>query len=409
MQNRENSILIITEFFFPVEFGINDLALEWKNKGYKVFILTQSPSYPHDKIFKGYENRLFQKEDWNGLTIYRVFSLLGYQKSVFRKIIHYLVFAIFSSFVCFFIHRKAKNIFVYQPGSLTQIIPGLVLKLLGNKKLFLWVLDLWPDSVFAYGIRSRWWNTRILKYFVKTSYDSCDHIFISNNGFKNTIKGYSKNAKVTFTPQWVPRELNFRDSKPCERMSRYFNFTFAGNIGKVQNLENIIKGFGLADLNANVRLNIIGDGSNLKTLKQLVLQENIPKIVFWGRQPLKEMPMWLLSSDILIISLIDKPTFALTVPAKFQTYLAAEKPIFCCLNGETNQIVQDNKLGLTSNPENIEDIKNVFEKFSTMSKDEIAAFSLNARSILEKHYEFNTVVRKFTEVIWERESKFTHV
>ncbi|MFC2117173.1 glycosyltransferase family 4 protein, partial [Bacteroidota bacterium] len=312
MQNKNKGVLIITEYFYPEEFGINDLALEWKDKGYSVYVLTQSPNYPYDKIYDGYKNRLFQKNVWNNIVIYSVFTLLGYQKSVLRKIIHYLVFAIISSIACLFIHRKISKVFVYQVGPLTQIIPGLVLKKLFGKSLFLWVLDLWPDTVFAYGIKRRRWSETILRYFVKTSYNLCNHIFVSNDGFKKRIKQYSQKAEITFAPQWVPKDLNFKDSKPKEDLDGYFNFTFAGNIGKVQNLENIIKGFGQAEIKNNVRLNIIGDGSNLKTLQQLVLHDNINNVIFWGRQPLIEMPMWLLGSDVLIISLIDKPNFALT-------------------------------------------------------------------------------------------------
>ncbi len=400
MPIKNIGVLIITQYFHPEEFGINDLALEWKDKGYSVYVLTQSPNYPYDKIYDGYKNHLFQKTIWNNIVIYRVYSLLGYQKNVLRKILHYLVFALLSSIASLFIFRKISKVFVYQVGPLTQIIPGMLLKKIFRKSLFLWVLDLWPDTVFAYGIKRKRWSESIMRYFVKTSYNLCDHIFVSNNGFKNTIKQYSPKVEITFSPQWVPKDLIFKDSKPKEDLNGYFNFTFAGNIGKVQNLENIIKGFGQAKKNNNVRLNIIGDGSNLKTLKELVIQEDIDNVIFWGRQPLTEMPMWFLGSDVLIISLIDQPNFALTVPAKFQAYLAAEKPIFSCINGETNQIVKDNKLGLTSKPDNIEEIKKVFECFSAMTKDEIDSFPKNAKHILENYYEYNTVVKQITELVF---------
>lgn len=401
MGNKKKGILIISEVFHPEEFGINDLALEWKNRGYTVYVLTQSPNYPFDKIYDGYKNRLFQKRVWNDIVVYSVFTLLGYQKSTLRKIIHYLVFAVFSSIACLFIHKKISKVFVYQVGPLTQIIPGLILKRFFRKSLFLWVLDLWPDTVFAYGIKKKEWRESILRSFVKTSYNLCDHIFVSNDGFKSRIKQYSQDADITFAPQWVPKDLNFKDSKPKDELNGFFNFTFAGNIGKVQNLENIIKGFGLVEKKDNVKLNIIGDGSNLKSLEKLVLQEKINNVVFWGRQPLAQMPSWFLGSDVLIISLIDKPTFALTVPAKFQAYLAAEKPIFSCINGETNNIVNDNKLGLTSNPENVEEIKNVFDCFINMPKDEIDSFQKNAKFVLDNYYEFNMIVSQITKIVFE--------
>lgn len=87
----------------------------------------------------------------------------------------------------------------------------------------------------------------------------------------------------------------------------------------VQNIENIIKGFSnAAKTSDDLKLNIIGDGSELNHLKDFVEQEGIPGVYFLGRRPLKEMQKWLFGSDVLLISLINKPIFALTVPAKFQ-------------------------------------------------------------------------------------------
>ena len=54
-------ILILTERFFPEEFLINDLAAEWRSAGHEVEVLTQVPSYPGDRIFSGYRNRLFRR------------------------------------------------------------------------------------------------------------------------------------------------------------------------------------------------------------------------------------------------------------------------------------------------------------------------------------------------------------
>ena len=55
-------ILIVTEYFYPEEFKINDIALSWKEKGYEVDVLTTVPSYPESQIYKGYENKIYQKD-----------------------------------------------------------------------------------------------------------------------------------------------------------------------------------------------------------------------------------------------------------------------------------------------------------------------------------------------------------
>ena len=57
------------------------------------------------------------------------------------------------------------------------------------------------------------------------------------------------------------------------------------------------------------------------------------------------------ASSFLIISLINEPIFSLTVPAKLQTYISAKKPILAIINGETSDIVVENNLGISVDPE----------------------------------------------------------
>ena len=58
-----------------------------------------------------------------------------------------------------------------------------------------------------------------------------------------------------------------------------------GNIGKVQNLENVIRGFALlSQSNDQIKLNIIGDGSNLEALKKYCKRKEGCKCLFLGQK-----------------------------------------------------------------------------------------------------------------------------
>ncbi len=401
MSPVSKSILIVSERFFPEEFGINDLARAWKAKGYHVGVLTQAPSYPFDKIYQGYTNKIFQTERWGGIKIYRIFSLMGYRKNVILKVLNYLCFAFLASLMSLFIGRRYERVFVYHIGPLTQAIPAVLMKKLFGSALHVWTLDIWPDSVYAYGFKKRALSEKILDLFVRSVYKYCNAIFISCKGFRRKIEKYVPDANVIFSPQWVPDDLDFDGVLPHESLKKGFNFTFAGNIGKVQNLENVIRGFAhLSRDYHQARLNIIGDGSNLENLKRIVREERIDHVFFWGRKPLKEMPRWFEGSDVLIISLIDKPIFALTVPAKFQAYLASGKPIYCIMKGEVSDLVITNKLGFVAHPGEIEDIKMGFEKFLGAPKEELAIFGRNMKSLLNNEYDRDKIILQMTEGIF---------
>ena len=398
---KNNSVLIITERFYPEEFGINDLAQAWQAKGYQVAVLTQLPSYPFDKVYEGYENKLFQTEKWRGIKIYRVFSLMGYKKGMILKILNYLCFAFFASLVSLFIGKRYDRLFVYHTGPLTQAIPAVLIKKIFGNKFYIWTLDIWPDTVYAYGFKKRALSKKLLDSFVKIVYKNCETVFVSCKGFKQKIQKYVPDARIIFSPQWAPDDLNFDRVTPHDSLKRGFNFTFAGNIGKVQNLENVIRGFALAAKSNNeIKLNIIGDGSNLENLKNIVKEENIGNVFFWGRKPLKEMPRWFEGSDVLIISLIDQPIFSLTVPAKFQAYLASGKPIFCVMKGEVADLTINNKIGFVAQPDNIDDIKAGFEKFLSAPKQELQAFGSNMKSLLGNEFDRNKIIGQMTEDIF---------
>jgi len=265
----------------------------------------------------------------------------------------------------------------------------------------IWTLDIWPDSVYAYGFKKKVFLGALLDAFVKFIYKNCETVFVSCKGFTRKIEKYVSGAGMIFSPQWPPDDLNFDRVTPHESLKGGFNFTFAGNIGKVQNLENVIRGFALvAKSNDQINLNIIGDGSSLENLKRIVKEKNIANVHFWGRRPLKEMPKWFEGSDVLIISLIDEPIFSLTVPAKFQAYLASGKPIYCVMNGEVADLIINNKIGFVAQPNDINNIKLGFEKFLNTPKQELKSFGINMKSLLSNEFDRNKIIEQMTEEIF---------
>jgi len=112
------------------------------------------------------------------------------------------------------------------------------------------------------------------------------------------------------------------------------------------------------------------------------------------------MPKWFEGSDVLIISLIDAPIFSLTVPAKFQAYLASGKPIYCVMKGEVADLVMNNKIGFVSHPNNIDDIKAGFEKFLSAPRHKLQALGCNMKSLLSNEYDRNKIIGQMAEEIF---------
>lgn len=389
-------ILIVTECFYPEEFKINDVALSWKGKGYDVDVLTLVPTYPLGKVFLGYKNGFFRKNEYQGINIFRVHAVTGYRDSTVKKIFKYINFMIFGSIVAIFIGRRYDYVFGFNLGSLTDMLPAVVIRKLYKKPTMFWVQDVWPDSVYAYGFKKTKMLSTLLDAFVKFMHHNITAVAISSKGFESKLEPYiKKGLKFNYAPNWAD-DLDMDMDPIALSKNQKIHFTFAGNVGKVQNLENIINAFCLLPdgYQKKSQLNIIGDGSNLIFLKKL--SNNNPNIIFHGKQMREDMAKFYKASDFLIVSLINEPIFSVTVPAKTQTYIAAKKPILAIINGDVADIVNDNSLGVCADPSNVELIKKSFEKCIDMPENEKSKFIINNTKLLETTFNKDSIINNLT-------------
>ena len=401
MKNKK--ILIVTECFYPEEFKINDVALSWKDKGYHVDVLTLTPTYPLGKIFPGYKNGFFRKNKYQGINIFRLYAVTGYRDSVIKKILKYINFMVFGSVAAIFIGKKYDYVFGFNMSALTSMLPAVVIRKLYKKPTLLWVQDVWPDSVYAYGFKKTRILSIILDTFVRFMYRNIDAIAVSGRGFESKLAPYiEKDLTYHYLPNWADDLDENLASVSLGKVKGITHFTFAGNIGKVQNLENIISAF--CSLSSEYReksqLNIIGDGSNLDNLKLLV--SNDSNVVFHGKKLRLDMVSYYKASDFLIVSLIDEPIFSVTVPAKTQTYIAAKKPILAIINGDTADIVKDNNLGLCANPSSVNAIIQAFQKCIDMSQSERDFFTSENDHLLATIFNKEKTMDKLLEILSKR-------
>jgi glycosyltransferase involved in cell wall biosynthesis len=400
-------ILIVSEYFYPEEFKINEIALDWKAKGYEVDILTQNPTYPAGKIYPSFQNTWYSKEMWQGINIFRVKAVTGYKESLFKKLLKYFTFMFLGSLISLRIGKKYDYIFGFDVGALTGMVPAVILNQFYKKPITLWIQDVWPDSVYAYGFKKSKFLENCLNTFVRYVYKHTSNFAISAKGFEDKIKKYiDKPKEILYAPNWAD-DFNKNLKIYSFSSEKKIHFTFAGNVGKVQNLDNIIESFNKLDKEycEKSQLNIIGDGSHLESLKKLVREKGTKNIIFHGKKSRDEMYIYFNASDFLIVSLVDKPIFSLTVPAKTQTYIAAQKPIIGIINGETAQIIEKNNLGYVASPSNIEEITSIFRKAIDADILEIEQFTKNCEELTKTIFDKNNIISSLVDLLQQKDIK----
>jgi hypothetical protein len=364
-------ILIITQYFWPEQFRINDFAKEL-SKEHEVEVLTGYPNYPSGKIYKDF---LLNKKNYNQfekVKIYRVPIYLRKSGTQINLIINYLSY-LFSAviFGSFLLRKKNYDIVVtFASSPITVALIGIFFSKLKNSKHIIWLLDLWPNVLHDLDIIK---NSSIIYKFIKIIVDyiyrKVDLILCQSLSFKKIInKNYNKNynKKLIFFPSW-PEEISYKLIQNKSLFEKnYINLFFAGNIGQSQNMSLTIKLFKrLQDIKVKVRLYIAGEGRAFEELKSQISSNALNNIILLGWKKFEEIQNYYLNCDFLLISLKYNYTFNATIPGKFQTYLKYKKPILGFIGGETNFIINKYKIGRAFDCLNDETfINNVIDYFN---------------------------------------------
>jgi glycosyltransferase involved in cell wall biosynthesis len=380
-------ILIISQYFYPENFKINDIAFFLKEKGFDVTVLTSKPNYPGGNFFKGYNFFNKNTEIINGVKIIRVPTIPRLNGGALGMILNYLSFLFFGFFVFLFkIKNKYDLVFATLLTPATSLLPMIWIKKRFKIPVILWVLDLWPDSFYANtGFRINL-VSKLIEKISDQVYNNADSIFISSNYFrKPIIKRLNSTKRFSFFPNWAEDIFYNKIKNTSLDQFNYpegFNIVFTGNIGESQGFEDIVEA---AKMTSHTSINwiLIGDGRKREWIKSQIVDHNIKNIYIPGRYPLELMPSYFSLADILLITLKKDEVFSNTLPAKLQPYLTSGKPILGNLSGEGLDIIQNNSIGLACDPGNPAQLANLAIEMSLFTKTKISEIKKNCLDLSE--------------------------
>ena len=78
---------------------------EWVRAGHRVEVVTCAPNFPHGRVYKGYRNRLWQKEIIDGITVHRVWTYITANEGFLKRIVDYISFMVSAILVCPFLRK----------------------------------------------------------------------------------------------------------------------------------------------------------------------------------------------------------------------------------------------------------------------------------------------------------------
>ena len=391
-------ILIVSQYYYPEQFQINEIAPELVMRGHDVTVLTGLPNYPKGEIYLGYENGQKRKEAIDGVKVIRVEE---YPRKTGGK-------NLIKNYMSFYKNgadaaKKLKNdydvVLCYQLSPVTMLKPAVVYAKKNKKPLLTYCLDIWPESAKDH------LNIPVIYSAItalsKSLYRACDHISVTSRPFIDyfeDIIGFDRN-KMSYIPQHA--DMSMLDIDFTAPDNGVTDFMYAGNMGKGQTLDVIIRAAAeLKDRN-DFFVHMVGDGSRKAELEGLSKELGVEdKIVFYGNQSRDAMPEFYKKADALLITLRGNNAVGNTMPGKLQMYMTTGKPILGAINGAANEVIKEAGCGKCVAAGDYKGLASIMEDYIN-NKEEYVDCGPNAR----KYFLANFTLKKYCDDLEEQLKK----
>lgn len=387
-------ILIVTQYFWPEAFRINDAAIRLRRMGHEVTVLTGKPNYPAGDYYPGYTPFGKTHETWEGISIIRVPVITRGRGRALRLSLNYASFALSGSLLGPLLARgDYEAILVFQTSPITAALPALVLKSMRNIPVALWIQDIWPESVTSTGEVKSTTMLSGLRALVRYIYSKCDLILVQSRGFEASIHEIAPaRRRIEYLPNWAEEHYvphsGVAAAPDLAGLPPGFRIMFAGNLGAAQDLEIMLDAAEALRNQLQIQWVIVGNGRRRDWLVAEVARRGLGRSVhLLGHFRSEQMPALFAAADVMLVSLRPSEISHLTIPSKVQSYLASGMPIIACLDGEGAKVVREAEAGIVCPPGNSIALAAAVRTMADMPKERMRDMGDAGRNYYEREFQ----------------------
>ena len=375
---------------------------QWVRDGHRVTVVTCAPNHPRGKVYPGYRNRLYAREEKDGITIIRVWTYVTANEGFLKRTLNYVSYMAAAIVAAPFI-QKADIVISTSP----QFFNGLAGYVVSRMKRAPWVLeirDLWPESILAVGAIKNPFIIHLLEWLELFAYRQADRIVPVTDAFQRYIEGKGiPKEKISVIKNGADLTL-YKPVTGTNRLAESlgvqgkFVAAYLGTHGMAHHLETVLYAAQRLREYPDIVLILAGDGAERQRLAALRNELGLDNVLMLDQQPKEQMPwLWALS-DVSLILLKKSDLFKTVIPSKIFESMAMEKPIILGVEGESADIVRAADSGYCIEPENAEELANRLLQLRE-SEDLRRRFGHNGRIHVRAHYDRLVLARRFEELL----------
>jgi colanic acid biosynthesis glycosyl transferase WcaI len=278
-------VLLLTQYYAPEPVTkFTELARGLRERGHQVEVITGFPCYPQGRTYHGYRQALSRVEIIEGTRVIRVPQLADHSRSVVRRALYYLSFALAAATVGLLRSRPADVMIVYQSALPTGVAAWLISRF---KRIpyVLDVADLWPESVVASGMLTNRYVVAMLRRVARFVYRGAAAINVITEGYGERIAALGvPRSKIRLIHYWPSVNGSSPRAGNAERSTHWpagsFTVLYAGAIGPCQQLRTVVEAARLLRDRPEVQILIAGDGVERAELEREAVASGVANIRF---------------------------------------------------------------------------------------------------------------------------------
>lgn len=387
-------LYIISELFYPNKTSTAYIMTELANyleNHYQVLVITTDIRYD-ENVLDNVQNVKYKvvRKTVGDVDKNNLFSRI--KGAVGNSIL--LAFNLFKN-----IKKKDKALVVTNPFLIIFFVA--VIRVFKKFEYTLLVHDVFPENTIPAGLRKEDSTSyKLLKLVFDWSYRKADKVIVLGEDMKKLLirKGVLE-SKVDIIPNWYDDDLVSMDFDRekylgIQDLENKIVIGFAGNIGRVQGLDEFMGCFNKATNNELVFV-VIGDGAMLSKLKEKYEKNN--NIYFLGNKSRSEQSQFLNSFDISLVTLA-KGMYGLGVPSKSYNILKSGKPILYIGddNSEIDRMVKKYNCGWSFNWGNK---TKIIDFLRTINSNSLYAYKDYNEKLADQYFSAEVVKKQYLEIL----------
>jgi colanic acid biosynthesis glycosyl transferase WcaI len=370
-------------------------------RGHDVTVVTAFPYFPEWRVQEGYRGHLYTTELIKNVRVRRVWHFVPSRASnLFQRLLHDLTFTV-SAFLAGFCVRDFDVVYCSFPPP-TLALTAYALAKLHGKPYVIKLADLASDAALATGILKEGPVVRLARAIEAFAYRNADAVVCLCQPFieKLVSRGIER-QKLQLIPDWgdtqgvypIPGPTAFRIANGLS--PDQFLVMHTGNMGKKQDLMNLVRAAELSKDMTDLVWVLVGQGEERSAIEEGIKQRQLKNIRILPLQPAETLADMYSAADVLVLNQRAAVVDAV-IPSKLLTYMAAGRPVLAAVSdqSETARYVERAQCGLIVHPEEPEAVVNAVLSLRN-APNLRETFGTNGRAYVQQHFTKERVLREY--------------